>query len=94
MRNMGQTNLLNSELKSLVTVKTFYSNTKVFEANTCIDIPFSTPSGYKAVGYVGIRTNGFIGSAYAYVSDASASVWLATGGGSGEIEISILFIVK
>jgi len=85
---------LNSDLKGLVTVKTFYSSTKTFESNTCTDIPFSTPNGYKAVGYVGIRTNGFIGSAYAYVSDTSASVWLATGSGSGELEISILFIAK
>ena len=85
---------LNSDLKGLVTVKTFYSSTQTFESNACTDIPFSTPNGYKAVGYVGIRTNGFIGSAYAYVSDTSASVWLATGGGSGELEISILFIAK
>lgn len=84
---------LNSDLRNIILTKIFESENKAFSVNERVVIPIKTPSGYRAIGYVGITTNGFTGSAYAYINDSIADVYVSSGG-SGSISINVLFMMR
>lgn len=82
---------LNSDLRNIILTKIFESENKTFSVNERVIIPIKTPSGYRAIGYVGIATNGFTGAAYAYIDDSIADVYVSSGG-SGSISVNVLFM--
>ena len=82
---------LNSDLRNIILTKIFESENKAFSVNERVIIPIKTPSGYRAIGYVGIATNGFTGAAYAYINDSIADVYVSSGG-SGSISVNVLFM--
>lgn len=86
--------ILNSDLKSHILVKKFYSVDGEYSIGLATTITYTTPAGYDAAGHLGIETAGFIGAAYAFVRNDATDVWLVSGGGTGKFEISILFVAK
>lgn len=90
-KNSGDITQLNSDLRNIIITKVFTSENKTFSVNDRVVIPIKTPSGYKAIGHVGISTNGFTGAAYAYINDSSADVYVSSGG-NGSISVNVLFM--
>ena len=83
---------LNSDLQKNIKVICYESaRHERINPNTNIRIDISKPIGYNAIGIVGITTNGFISSTYAYIYDSFLDVWLVEGGGPGTVAVSVLY---
>lgn len=83
---------VNSDLQKNIKVICYESaRHERINPNTNIRIDISKPIGYNAIGIVGITTNGFISSTYAYIYDSFLDVWLVEGGGPGTVAVSVLY---